>query len=43
MTEENNKIKKEYEKSFSTDPFSEETIVIGETLTTFLYKDRNDR
>jgi len=43
MTEETSKIKKEYEKSFATDPFSEETIMIGETLKKLLCKDRNDR
>jgi len=43
MTEETSKIKKEYEKFFATDPFSEETIMIGETLTKLLCKDRNDR
>jgi len=43
MTEETIKINKEYEKSFTTDPFSEETIMKGETLIIFLCKDRNDR
>jgi hypothetical protein len=43
MTEETCKIKEEYEKSFATDPLSEEKIMIGETLTNLLSKDRNDR
>lgn len=32
MMEETSKIKKEYERSFTTDPFGEETIMMGETL-----------
>jgi len=43
MTEETCKINKKYEKSFTIDPFSEETITVGETLTNHLCKNRNDR
>lgn len=43
MTEETSKIKKEYETLFITVPFSKETIMIGETLTKLLCKDRNVR
>lgn len=43
MTEETSKIKIEYEKSFTTDPFSEETIMMGEKLMKLLFNDRNDR
>lgn len=43
MTEETSKIKKKYENSFTSGPFSEETIIVGETLTKSLRKDINDR
>jgi hypothetical protein len=43
MTEETCKIKKKYEKSFTIDPFGEETITLGETLMNHLCKARNDR
>lgn len=43
MTKETCEINKKYGKSFTADPFSEETITLGETLINHLCKDRNDR
>jgi len=43
MTEETCEINKKYGKSFTVDPFSEETVTLGETLINHLCKDRNYR
>jgi hypothetical protein len=43
MTEETCEINKKYGTSFTTDPFREETVMLGETLINHLCKDRNDR
>jgi len=43
MTEETCEINKKYGKSFTVDPFSEETVTLGETLINHLCKYRNYR
>lgn len=43
MAEETSKIKKKCEKTFTTYPFSEETITLRETLMNCVCKDRNER
>jgi len=43
MTEETCEINKKNGKSFTVDPFSKETVTLGEILINHLCKDRNDR